>query len=138
MDVASRALGEALFAGTADVLRSSTRICAALDGFLAGFPMENVVCPGEAAPLGVTHETVRVPSAAFLAYLRARRDPAPAQPSVLAVASDACALPGARAEVDDLVLRYGATRAVSPARTEFLADLRVRRRAHRVARPRRR
>jgi tetratricopeptide (TPR) repeat protein len=123
MDAAARALGELLLASTADVLRSSTRIYAALDGFLAGFPMETVVCPGETAPLGATHETVRVPSAAFLAYLRGRADPAPTAPSVLAVASDDPALAGARAEVDHLVERYGATRAVSPARTEFLADL---------------
>ncbi|HKW14582.1 MAG TPA: tetratricopeptide repeat protein, partial [Candidatus Krumholzibacteria bacterium] len=123
VEAASRALGELLFASGADALRSSTRIYAALDGFLAGFPLETVVCPGEASALGVWHETVRVPSAAFLAYLRARPDAAPSQPSLLAVASEAPVLDGARAEVNQLVERYGATRAISPDRNEFLTGL---------------
>jgi tetratricopeptide (TPR) repeat protein len=122
-EAAARALGELLFSVSADALRSSPRIYAALDGFLAGFPLETVVCPGESSALGVLHETVRVPSAAFLAYLRARPDAAPPSPSVLAVASDARMLEGARAEVSHLVARYGATRAISPERNEFLASL---------------
>ena len=120
---AARALGTVLFAGTADMVRSSVRVYAALDGFLAGFPLETVVCPGESEPLGIAHETVRIPSAAFLAFLRARPDSALAESSVLAVTSENPALPGAREEADHLAARYGAARAVSPARDEFLASL---------------
>lgn len=122
-DAPSRALGELLFAGADDVIRSSTRVYAALDGFLAGFPLETIVCPGEAGPLGITHETVRVPSAAFLNYLRARPDPSVTESSVLAVASDTLVLAGAREEVDHLAARYGATRSLGPSRAEFLAGL---------------
>jgi tetratricopeptide (TPR) repeat protein len=122
MGDASRALGAVLFGATAEVVRSSARVYAALDGFLAGFPLEMIACPGENEPLGVTHETVRIPSAAFLAYLRARKHPA-INSSVLAVASDTPVLAGARDEVDHLSSRYGATRALGLARNEFLAAL---------------
>jgi hypothetical protein len=91
--------------------------------FLAGFPLEMLVCPRESEPLGATREMVRVPSAAFLAYLRARPDPPVAASAVLAVASNTTELAGARAEVDHLAARYGATRVLAPARNEFLADL---------------
>lgn len=122
MGDASRALGAVLFGATAEVVRSSARVYAALDGYLAGFPLEMMACPGENDPLGVTHETVRIPSAAFLAYLRARKHP-PINSSVLAITSDTPALAGARDEVDHLSSRYGATRALGPARNEFLAAL---------------
>ncbi len=121
-DDAARALGRILFGATAETVRDSEKVYAALDGFLAGFPLEMLVCPGESEPLGVTHETVRIPSAAFLAFLRARARP-PLNSSVLAIAAGTPALAGARKEVDHLESRYDATRMLTPARNEFLAAL---------------
>jgi tetratricopeptide (TPR) repeat protein len=120
---AGRALGVILFGPTAQTVRASEKVYAALDGFLAGFPLETLVCPGENQPLVVTHEAVRIPSAAFLAYLRARPGPRVAGSPLLAVAPDTRTLPGAREEVDHLASRYGATRTLAPARNEFLAAL---------------
>ena len=120
---AALALGSILFGATSETIRSSQKVYAALDGFLSGFPLETLVCPGESDPLAVTHETVRIPSAAFLAYLRARPARPAASSSVLAVAGDTRALQGARDEVDHLASRYGATRTLAPLRNEFLAAL---------------
>ena len=122
-DVASRALGELFFADVADVLQASTRIYTALDGNLAGAPFETLVCPGESGPLIATHEIVRVPSAAILQYLRARPAGAPPVSTILAAAGDADVLAGARAEVNLLSSRYGAMRAVSPDREDFLESI---------------
>lgn len=119
----SRVLGEALLGEVAKTVQSASSVYIAMDGFLAGFPVELLVCPGETEPLGVAHETARVPSAAFLAYLRARPGPAVSDPGVLAVASNTSDLAGARNEVDHLASRYGATRTLAPLRNEFLAAL---------------
>jgi CHAT domain-containing protein len=112
-----------LFADATEPIRASKRIYAVLDGSLAGAPFETLVCPGETGPLIDMHEIVRVPSAAILTYLRGRPAVAPPNSTILAVAGDAGGLHGARAEVDRLASRYGAVRAVSPDRREFLENL---------------
>jgi CHAT domain-containing protein len=117
---AARAIGALVFEDVAPLVRASARIFASLDGVLAGSPFETLVCPGEADPLIVAHEIVRVPSAAFLQHLRAR--PSSAASSVYAVAAGAPALRGARAEVNHLASRYrGVERAVDPDHDMFLA-----------------
>ena len=123
LDGVTASLGREVFGDAAGLIRASSTIYAAIDGSLAGAPFETLVCPGETDPLLVAHDVVRVPSAAFLRYLRAGTSKAPATSSLLAVASGAPVLPGAQREVDHLASRYGARREVDPSRDVFLAGL---------------
>jgi CHAT domain-containing protein len=119
----ARALGELLLSGVAESVRSSSRVYAALDGYLAGLPLETVVCPGEDGPLVSHREIVRAPAASLLRYLRAREAHAPTASSVLAIAPAADDLEGAAREVDQLASRYGAVRLRGPGREALVAAL---------------
>jgi CHAT domain-containing protein len=82
----------------------------ATDGWLAALPVETLVCPSDPdVPMLVARDVVRVPSATMLRLQRGRI----ARPyasgnyaSVLAVASQASELQGARREINRLASRY--------------------------------
>jgi hypothetical protein len=122
-DAASAALGRELLGGVADMLRSSPRVYATLDGYLAALPLETLLCPGDDAPMGVEREIVRMLSAAMLRYLRARPAPPGSGADLLAVGSGAGDLAGAAREVRHLRSRYGAATAVGVDRAAFLDAL---------------
>jgi tetratricopeptide (TPR) repeat protein len=122
LDAPARALGGLLLGGIAEVVRDSPELCIAMDGRFAGAPLETLVCPGESAPLLVSHRMVRVPSAGYLRYLRARAAPG-ASGSLLVVASGEASLAGARREAEYLARRYGAPHELDPERAAFLDGL---------------
>jgi CHAT domain-containing protein len=107
---AARSLGTLFLGDMADVLAGSQRLYVATDGWLAALPLETLVCPNDDdAPLILQHDVVRAPSATMLRLQRGRtaRAYADAQSaSVLAVASQASELQGARREVARLVAHY--------------------------------
>ncbi|HXV15097.1 MAG TPA: CHAT domain-containing tetratricopeptide repeat protein [Candidatus Krumholzibacteria bacterium] len=107
---AARSLGMALFGDVAQLVGPSTRVYVATDGWLAALPVETLVCPSDPdVPMLVARDVVRVPSATMLRLQRGRI----ARPyatgnyaSVLAVASQASELQGARREINRLASRY--------------------------------
>jgi CHAT domain-containing protein len=93
------------------VVRGSSRVYIATDGWLAALPLETLVCPDDGdAPLLFHRDVVRVPSATLLRLQRARA-PRPYGAgefaTVLAVASQSSELRGARRETNRLATRYG-------------------------------
>jgi CHAT domain-containing protein len=99
-----------LLGEVADIVAGSSMVYVATDGWLAALPLETLVCPDDGdAPLLLQRDVVRVPSATMLRLQRSRvaRPYAGGQSaSVLAVASQASELQGARREVARLVARY--------------------------------
>ncbi|MCI0453044.1 MAG: CHAT domain-containing protein [Candidatus Latescibacteria bacterium] len=122
---AARSLGMALFGKMAQVVGPSTRVYVATDGWLAALPVETLVCPSDPdVPMLVARDVVRVPSATMLRLQRGRV----ARPyasgnyaSVLAVASQASELQGARREINRLASRYrNVERLRAPDRDAFI------------------
>ncbi len=106
---AAKALGATLLGGVTAVISTSSRVSVATDGWLAAVPLETLVCPDDDAPLLVQRDVVRIPSATMLRLQRGRaaRQLAPGQSaSILAVASQAQELQGARREINRLASRY--------------------------------
>ena len=107
---AARSLGTMLLGEMADIVTGSSMVYVATDGWLAALPLETLVCPDDDdAPLLLKRDVVRIPSATMLRLQRGRvaRPYAGGQSaSVLAVASQASELQGARREVARLVARY--------------------------------
>jgi CHAT domain-containing protein/Tfp pilus assembly protein PilF len=106
---AARSLGLVFLGGIADQVAASSRVYVATDGWLAALPVETLVCPNDNdEPLVVRRDVVRVPSATLLRLQRGRivRPYAGESASILAVASQASELQGARREITRLAARY--------------------------------
>lgn len=107
---AARSLGVSLLGEVADLVAGSSRVFVVTDGWLAALPIETLVCPNdEDGPLLLRRDVVRVPSATLLRLQRGRtaRPYAGGQSaSILAVASQAEDLQGARREINRLAARY--------------------------------
>lgn len=106
---AGHSLGKSLLGGVANTARDEHRLFVATDAWLAALAVETLVCPSGGAPLVLEHEVVRIPSASMLRVLRGRALPSYVQgdaASVLALASQADELQGARREVGRLASRY--------------------------------
>lgn len=105
---AAESLGKSLLGGVNQILGNSNRLFVATDAWLAALSMETLIGPsGE--PLLLEREVVRIPSASLWNVLRARTPPQYARgdaASVLALASQADELQGARREVGKLASRY--------------------------------
>jgi len=93
-DEAAQALGQSLFGGLADLVRSARRVIVCADGDLAGLPFGALEVNGE--PLLARRELVLVPSATVLRSLRPAL-PADSPGRLLALAG--APLAGARDEV---------------------------------------
>ena len=106
---AAASLGRTLITGVADEVRASQRLFVVTDAWLAALSFETLVCPPADQALLLGREVVRVPSASMLHVLRARTPPEYTRGdavSVLALASPAHELQGARREVGKLASRY--------------------------------
>ena len=121
---ASQSLGKTLLGGINDPLRQSQRVFVATDAWLAALAMETLSGPS-GDPLVLEREVVRVPSASMLNVLRARTPPGYARgesASVLALASSADELQGARREVGKLASRYQHVDRLRPADRASFVD----------------
>ncbi len=111
MSSASAALGGELLGAARDLVGRSRRVVMAT-GTLARFPLDQLVLPGENAPLMVGREVTWVPSASLLAAARNAKGAEAARP-LLAVAQsrplDGVALPAARREAQWLSQQFAMT-----------------------------
>ena len=128
LDAMHRAMGDSILGDIADLISGSSRIIVALDQFLGSIPF-GVLAPSGAAgaegPICLSREVHRVPSAAVLRWLRAKRTGGGAggrPPRILVLPPpDGSVLRGARREVEFLKDRFTGVDLAGEGKEAFLA-----------------
>ncbi|HEX5130941.1 MAG TPA: CHAT domain-containing protein [Candidatus Krumholzibacteria bacterium] len=100
------ALGNALFAGVADLIASSQRLYIAADGRIAAIPVGTLIVGGDGRMLLEDHDVIQIPSVGVLEWVRSAHPPAGEGAGVVALAPAGTGLRGASDEVGSLDRHY--------------------------------